>query len=221
MNISRYTYPVIIAAGLHGALLLNFTDAAVVVPPDKATPVWNPPIHTPVEVILTEPEEGATGAKWVGVAPMITLPEIPRPLPDNTVITMTTVEHSSPLPPVNDLRTHRGDFIGRVMGTAGDFLPNSIPNAMHLDRVPRAIVQPAPDYPDSLRRDQINGSVTVEFLVDTAGRVVKAEAIRWTHREFVESAVRGVLRWKFEPGTLNSVKVRFRMAVPIEFNSGT
>ena len=53
--------------------------------------------------------------------------------------------------------------------------------------------------------------------MDTSGRVVSAEAVRWTHRNFVDSAVRAVLLWRFEPGTIDGRKVSFRMAIPIEF----
>jgi TonB family protein len=59
--------------------------------------------------------------------------------------------------------------------------------------------------------------VTVEFVVDTAGRVVSAEALRWTHRDFVDPTVQAVLRWRFEPGTIKGRKVNFRMTIPVEF----
>jgi len=59
--------------------------------------------------------------------------------------------------------------------------------------------------------------VTVEFAVDTEGRVVRAEAVRYTHREFAEPAVRAVLKWRFEPGRRHGRVVPFRMAVPMEF----
>ena len=96
----------------------------------------------------------------------------------------------------------------------------SVPDIRSLDRVPRATVRPVPSYPDAMRKSGTSGSVTVEFVVDTTGRVVTAEAVRWTHREFVDPAVLAVLRWRFEPGTMNGRKVSFRMAVPIEFNAG-
>ena len=82
------------------------------------------------------------------------------------------------------------------------------------------MVQRAPGYPEMLRRDGVDGSVTVEFVVGTDGRVLQAEAVKWSHREFVEPAVRAVREWRFEPGTQGGRKVRFRMAVPIEFNAG-
>jgi protein TonB len=94
-----------------------------------------------------------------------------------------------------------------------------MPRVVDLDRVPRAMTQSAPEYPYSMRQAGITGSVTVEFVVGTDGTVLNAEAVRWTQREFVDPAVRAVLRWKFEPGTIDGRRVRFRMAVPIEFNA--
>jgi TonB family protein len=68
-----------------------------------------------------------------------------------------------------------------------------------------------------MRQSGETGSVMVEFEVDTLGRVIRAVAVRYTHREFVDPAVRAVLRWHFEPGKRHGKTVPFRMAVPIEF----
>jgi TonB family protein len=88
-----------------------------------------------------------------------------------------------------------------------------------LDRIPRTVFRRTPSYPEPERRDGIAGAVTVEFVVDTAGRVLRAEAVAWTRREFVEPSVRAVQDWRFEPGTVRGRKVSFRMAVPIEFTA--
>lgn len=79
--------------------------------------------------------------------------------------------------------------------------------------------QPAPTYPYAMRTAGITGSVVVEFVVNMAGEVITADAVKWTHRDFVDPAVRAVMHWRFEPGTVQGKKVRFRMAVPIEFNA--
>jgi protein TonB len=110
-------------------------------------------------------------------------------------------------------------FGPNIGGPGGPGGPIGVPRAIDLDRAPRTIAQPSPDYPYALKHDGVDGSVTVEFIVGTDGRVISAEAVKWTRREFVDSAVKAVLRWRFEPGTMNGRKVRFRMAVPIEFNS--
>jgi len=86
-----------------------------------------------------------------------------------------------------------------------------------LDRAPRATVQLPPEYPYAMKHSGTNGSVLVEFDVNAEGRVVRAEAIRYSDREFAEPAVRAVKKWQFEPGRRHGKVVPFRMAVPIEF----
>ena len=86
-----------------------------------------------------------------------------------------------------------------------------------LDRTPEARVRIAPEYPPAARRDGREGEVVVEFVVDEAGRVVEAHAVRSTDAVFDDAAVRAVLRWRFNPGTARAQSVKFRMAVPIVF----
>lgn len=60
---------------------------------------------------------------------------------------------------------------------------------------------PAPTYPSSARRSGQTGTVTVEFSVDTAGRVTSVRALkpcRWPLLN--EEALRTVRRWIFPPG---------------------
>jgi len=220
MNIERYKMPVIIAAGLHGALFLVMPETTVGHPTElvDVPKEWAPPVNDPVPVDLTPPEESPSSEPAGGGKPLPGIPDVPQPLRDMTAITVPITHHTPSIDPVKDLAGYRGEPIGPGVGP-GDLANVGIPGIANLDRVPRAMVQPAPAYPASLRNDGVSGSVMVEFVVDTTGRVVSAEPIKWTHREFVEPAVRAVLRWRFEPGTLDGRKVRFRMAVPIEFSA--
>jgi len=97
--------------------------------------------------------------------------------------------------------------------------PPRMPRVFDLDRVPRAMAQPAPRYPHELQKAAIEGSATIEFVVGIDGHVMSAEVVHSTHREFAAAAIEAVLRWKFEPGTIDGRKVRFRMAIPIQFNA--
>jgi protein TonB len=89
-----------------------------------------------------------------------------------------------------------------------------------LDRVPRARVQPAPDYPYEPRYRGIESTVVVQFLVDEAGNVYNPIVLSATAPGFEEAVLRAVARWKFEPGTRNNRRVRFRMSVPVVFHLG-
>ena len=86
-----------------------------------------------------------------------------------------------------------------------------------LDRVPRARLQPAPDYPFAVRSRRIEGMVVVEFLVDESGNVYSTAVLRATNPGFEEAALRALARWKFESGYKDGRSVRFRMSVPVIF----
>jgi protein TonB len=90
-------------------------------------------------------------------------------------------------------------------------------NLADLDRPPTAVYQSTPPYPFDLKRQGIEGSVMVEFIVDAKGEVVQAKALTSTHPGFEESAVVGVLKWKFKPGRKGGRNVATRMMVPIKF----
>jgi protein TonB len=219
MNIERYKLPAIIAASLHGALFLIIPDPTVghaTEPVDVPNEWEKPAMPDPLPVDLTPPEEHESIVPAGGGKPLPSMPDVPQLLTATPLFTVPVMQHMPSLDPVKSLAEYRGEPVGPGVGP-GDLANVGIPGIANLDRVPRAMVQPSPSYPSSLRNDGVSGSVTVEFVVDTAGRVITAEPVKWTHREFVEPAVRAVLRWRFEPGTLDGRKVRFRMAVPIEF----
>lgn len=222
MNTKRYGLPVIIAASLHGALFLITVD-----PPIVAAPVGNPTVIKEVplysdSIEIPDTTEESTATSSGGPRPLPSTPDVP-PIADRSSNFTVPVETS--FPPIT---IDRGPNkipplpFGPGDGTDGPAsgIPRNIVDHSRLDRVPRAVVQSSPRYPELLRRDRIGGSVTVEFVVGTDGRVLQAEAVKWSHREFVEPAVRAVREWRFEPGKQGGRKVRFRMAVPIEFNAG-
>lgn len=80
---------------------------------------------------------------------------------------------------------------------------------------------PEPAYPDALRRQGVEGSFVVRFVVDTAGQVdeSKIEFPRTAHRLFVEAVKAALLRSRYFPATLGGRHVaqlvqqefRFRM----------
>ena len=218
MNIERYKWPVIVAASLHGALLLCTpnTPPIIRVPPVKADPGLTPP---PIEQIeMRAPEETSAGEASGGGNPLPGLPDEPVLADLHDVFTVPTVDRSAPDKPVTDLKFLPTGPVGPGIGP-GKIGPPGISAVTNLDRVPRAMAQPAPRYPDELRRASVEGSATVEFIVGIDGHVMSAEAVKWTHREFASAAVDAVLHWKFEPGTIDGRKVRFRMAIPIQFNA--
>jgi protein TonB len=222
MNIERYKLPAIIAAGLHGALFLCMTETTarpiVLLPKPEPVTYTSFPKDEPVVLPPEDERGGEVNPTPAGAKPLPSAPEVLAPPARDPTFTVPLTNYPPSIDPVKTLGEHRGLPPGPGGGTEG-FGPVGIPEAVSLDRIPRAVVQPAPDYPDLLRREGVDGAVTVQFVVDTNGQVMSAEAVKWTHREFVAPAVRAVLRWRFQPGTMDGRKVRFRMAVPIEFNA--
>ena len=218
MNIQRYTWPVIIAVSLHGVLFLGaprppFVDIKTPHVQDGPLP---PLLKDLIEITPPEPDSGAEASPASGGPAALELPEILTVALDKEVFIQPVVDQIRPETFTKSLKEWRGPG-GPEIGP-GPSIGSSIIPVGQLDRHPRATAQMSPDYPSSMHQQGISGSVTVEFDVDRQGRVVRAEAIRYTRREFAEPALRAVRSWHFEPGKRNGATVPFRMTVPIEFS---
>ena len=219
MNIHKYLLPASIAATMHVALLWLMPDQSytrIIEVPLKTGPV-KPPEDLPVPP--EDPAERESNPDPVkplkGKPAPPELPDVPTKLPDGQ---LTIPVENRPTRFDRNITTIP-EKIGTEDGVLGgiDLSRVTIFSPDALDRVPNAKVQIPPDYPYAMKQSGAGGSVLVEFDVDTAGHVVRAEAINYTDREFVEPAVRAVRKWRFEPGRRNGKAVPFRMAVPIEF----
>lgn len=91
-------------------------------------------------------------------------------------------------------------------------------NLADLERAPEPLLQPPPVYPNAMKREGMNASVNVEFVVDIKGVVVNATVVESSHSGFNDAAVSGVMKWKFRPGMRGGRKVNTRMRVPIVFH---
>jgi periplasmic protein TonB len=87
-----------------------------------------------------------------------------------------------------------------------------------LDRRPQPIFRIPPEYPHEMRRSRISGVVTIVFVVDPNGNVLRPEVQDSTHREFERPAIEAVSQWRFEAGVKGGENVSSRMRVPIRFN---
>lgn len=215
MNIQKFKWPALVAAGLHGALFsLNPGQVEIVPPPDP--PVQLPPFPPKDRIQIEEEPAASTPAAAAGSEnPLPQIPDNPAPPMEKPVFTIDAAERVVAFDN-HELRKIDNRPPGDGTGLFDIAVPHVVDGRM-LDHTPRARVQRAPDYPPMLSRDGIGGSVTVEFDVNTRGEVVRAAAINYTHREFVDPALRAVRSWRFEPGRRDGRVVPFRMVVPIEF----
>ena len=77
----------------------------------------------------------------------------------------------------------------------------------------------APAYPDSLRREGVEGQVTAQFVVDTTGRVDVGSFVllESTHGRFTESVRQALPGMYFRPALLNGQKIRQLVQLPFVF----
>lgn len=83
----------------------------------------------------------------------------------------------------------------------------------------RARNAPDPDYPAELESRLLPGRVNLEFTVDPAGRAEDPRVLWASHPAFVESALRAMEKWEFEPARQGPLTKASTMQSPMEFQS--
>lgn len=86
-----------------------------------------------------------------------------------------------------------------------------------LDKKPEVRVSITPNYPFEMKRQGIEGRVSVEFMVNADGTVQDPIVRSSTHREFEKPALDAIVKWKFRAGMKNGKNVSTRMLLPIGF----
>ena len=84
-------------------------------------------------------------------------------------------------------------------------LPRSLVG-LDLNDKPEPIYQPPPRYPDTLKKRNINGQVTVKFWVDSSGKTKDIEVLESSHRGFNRAVLSAIAKWKFYPSAESSSK---------------
>jgi TonB family protein len=84
---------------------------------------------------------------------------------------------------------------------------------------PKAISQPAPEFPKALEIQGLkHGWAIVGFTVHADGGVADVSAVTFSRPEFGRAAVEGVRKWRFEPASKDGRKPAQRLEVPITFS---
>lgn len=86
-----------------------------------------------------------------------------------------------------------------------------------IDQRPRAVHQVAGAYPSEMRSRNVEGVVTLIFIVDETGRVANPRVEKSSHPEFEKPALDAVRQWKFEPAVKAGKRVGCRMRVSVRF----
>jgi len=104
-----------------------------------------------------------------------------------------------------------GEILPPVVPPAGPVLVKASPD-------PRFAARFRPTYPPALRREGLEGSVTVRVTIDEQGRVIAIEQVRATHPAFFEETRQQALRgWRFRPATRDGVPVRSEQVLTVQF----
>lgn len=212
----------IASALLHTALisaavaLAHPTRGGAVAPPHKDKPV--------IWVVRRGPEPQVRGGRTVSDGPIS--PRIPTLLPPDVAL---------PDGPAIDLHVpviddgvscfdcRGGSATGGQLTTGvlpGIGTPLGIVDEREVDRVPRLLGRAIePRYPTALRESGVQGSVVVQFVVDTLGRVDASavQVIQSPHALFTESVREALARYRFAPGEVAGRRVATRVQIPFEF----
>lgn len=74
-----------------------------------------------------------------------------------------------------------------------------------------------PDYPEAAKKAKLEGSVDVDLVVGSDGKVERAEIQNSTNEIFNEAALSAVRRWEFSPALEEGKPVASGMTVPVVF----
>ncbi|MBN8831449.1 MAG: TonB family protein [Sphingomonadales bacterium] len=103
---------------------------------------------------------------------------------------------------------------------AGDVLPPVRPEPVTVRARPDPRFADAfrPDYPPAMRRDGLEGNVTVRVTIDARGRVTAIELVSASNPIFFEETRRQALRsWRFVPATRDGVAIESSQTMTVRF----
>ena len=118
-----------------------------------------------------------------------------------------------------------GGVLGGVLGTAAKPVAAPPPGKSAPIRVggrvkpPRAVVQPAPEYPTLARQAHIQGQVQIDAVLDENGNVIEMKVISGPPL-LHQAALDALKKWKYEPTYLNDQPIAVQMIVTVTFVLG-
>lgn len=88
-------------------------------------------------------------------------------------------------------------------------------------QAPVAVRRVAPEFPPTLKKELMRGSVLLECVVDTEGKAQDIKVVEASHPDFGQAAVEALEQWEFTPGTIDGRPARIRTRLPVEFQLST
>jgi protein TonB len=207
---------IVVSLALHGIFLGAFNQKAP--PPPKVVQEEEAIVQfemPPLEEEVTEQVEELTEEVVENIMAPPSLVDLPSVVPVNAFTQPITP------PPPPGITTNKGAINIPVTKPGANFGKgiSNLFNIGDLDQQPVARVRQAPTYPYDMRRAGINGTVVVEFIINTEGDVIQTQIVRSSHREFEMPALQAVQKWKFKPGRKGGRVVNVRASQLLEFNA--
>ena len=84
--------------------------------------------------------------------------------------------------------------------------------------MPRVVRNVKPEYPETAKKDRVQGIVTLEAVVKKDGTVGEVTVKKSLHSELDEAAVKAMKQWEFKPGTKDGKAVDVAVEVEMTFN---
>ena len=105
-------------------------------------------------------------------------------------------------------------------GCARPTAPPSLPQQQPSKDVtmPTVVRQVKPDYPESAKKERVQGNVMLAVVVKKDGTVGDVTVKKALHPELDEAAVRAMKKWEFKPGTKDGKAVDVAVDVEMTFN---
>jgi TonB family protein len=108
-------------------------------------------------------------------------------------------------------------YFKRLTGEEVPDFYNSGTGSVKLDRAPKARKVTTPEYPPELKSSRIEGSVEVEFMVNTDGTTSEVHVVSSTNPGFEGAAIEAILSSNFRPAQAKGKAVRTKVKIPITF----
>lgn len=207
---------ILVSLALHATFLGAFNRKPA--PPAKVVQEEEAVVQFEMPPIEDEPEEKVEDLTEEVVENIMAPPSLVD-LP--SVVTVDSFTQPIQPPPPPGFTAAKGAITIPVTKPGANFGKgiSNLFNIGDLDQQPVARVRQAPTYPYDMRRAGINGTVVVEFIINTDGDVIQTQIVRSSHREFEMPALQAVQKWKFKPGRKGGRVVNVRASQLLEFNA--
>nr|WP_321465705.1 energy transducer TonB [uncultured Desulfobulbus sp.] len=206
--------PVTLFAAVPGIAAAASQSAA---PPPQAALAQERQIQPPQPTPAPPPEVVAEPPKPVSIAPAPrhiakANKKISKAKPQAPAHTQVAPSQGTPAPVASHATVSSGTntaSIGAQGGAANTVIPAR----------PRYRDNPPPAYPELARRRQMEGTVVLDVLVNSTGRV-DALTVHATsgHSLLDNAALRAVRNWLFVPGKRGGMPLAMSVRVPVRFN---